>query len=90
MKILHGNFVDLEQLREKHERLLREFERLKDENRQLKDQLGHASIKMTVDVYGHLVPGADRQAVNRLPYILWFDVLEIPGKEGKMPPGGGH
>jgi integrase len=33
----------------------------------VKDQLGHASIKMTVDVYGHLVPGANRQAVNRLP-----------------------
>jgi integrase len=33
----------------------------------VKDQLGHASIKMTVDVYGHLVPGANREAVNRLP-----------------------
>jgi integrase len=33
----------------------------------VKDQLGHSSIKMTVDVYGHLVPGANRQAVNRLP-----------------------
>jgi hypothetical protein len=39
MKIFPGDFGDLEQLREKHERLLREFERLKDENRQLKDQL---------------------------------------------------
>jgi integrase/recombinase XerD len=35
----------------------------------VKDQLGHASIKMTVDVYGHLVPGSNRQAVNRLPAI---------------------
>lgn len=33
------------------------------------DQLGHSSIKMTADVYGHLVPGANRQAVNRLPSI---------------------
>jgi len=24
---------------------------------------------MTVDVYGHLVPGANRQAVNKLPTI---------------------
>jgi integrase len=32
----------------------------------VKDQLGHNSIKMTVDVYGHLVPGANRAAVNRL------------------------
>jgi integrase len=35
----------------------------------VKDQLGHSSIKMTVDVYGHLVPGANRAAVNRLPSI---------------------
>jgi integrase len=33
----------------------------------VKDQLGHSSIKMTVDVYGHLVPAANRAAVNRLP-----------------------
>lgn len=35
----------------------------------VKDQLGHSSIKMTVDVCGHLVPGAKRQAVNRLPTV---------------------
>lgn len=29
-------------------------------------QLGHASIKMTVDLYGHFIPGANRQAVDRL------------------------
>jgi integrase len=33
----------------------------------VKDQMGHSSIKVTVDIYGHLVPGANRQAVNRLP-----------------------
>ena len=32
----------------------------------VRDQLGHASIRLTVDTYGHLVPGANRQAVNRL------------------------
>jgi integrase len=32
----------------------------------VRDQLGHSSIKMTVDVYGHLVPRANRQAVDRL------------------------
>ena len=35
----------------------------------VKDQLGHSSIKLTVDVYGHLVPGANREAVNRLPSV---------------------
>lgn len=29
-------------------------------------QLGHASIKMTVDLYGHFIHGANRQAVDRL------------------------
>ena len=32
----------------------------------VKDQLGHHSIKVTVDVYGHLVPGANKAAVDRL------------------------
>jgi integrase len=32
----------------------------------VKDQLGHHSIQITVDIYGHLVPGANRQAVARL------------------------
>ena len=32
----------------------------------VKEQLGHHSIQMTVDVYGHLVPGSNRQAVDRL------------------------
>jgi integrase len=32
----------------------------------VRDQLGHASIQLTVDTYGHLVPGANRQAVDRL------------------------
>ena len=28
--------------------------------------MGHASIQTTVDVYGHMVPGSNRNAVNRL------------------------
>lgn len=32
----------------------------------IRDQLGHHSISLTVDVYGHLIPGANRQAVDRL------------------------
>ncbi len=35
----------------------------------VKEQLGHASIRMTVDVYGHLVPGANRDAMDRLPTL---------------------
>lgn len=32
----------------------------------VKEQLGHYSIQITVDIYGHLVPGGNRQAVDRL------------------------
>jgi integrase len=32
----------------------------------IRDQLGHHSISLTVDTYGHLVPGGNRQAVDRL------------------------
>jgi integrase len=32
----------------------------------VKEQLGHQSIQITVDVYGHLIPSSNREAVNRL------------------------
>lgn len=37
----------------------------------VKEQLGHHSIQITVDTYGHLIPGANRQAVNRLDDPSW-------------------
>jgi integrase len=33
----------------------------------VKDQMGHSSIQITVDTYGHLIPGAD---------INWVDGLD--------------
>lgn len=35
--------------------------------------MGHASIQTTVDVHGHLVPGSNRNAANRLD-----DVDDMP------------
>ena len=32
----------------------------------MKEQLGHASIQITVDTYRSLIPGANRAAVDRL------------------------
>jgi integrase len=32
----------------------------------IRDQLGHYSISITVDTYGHLVPGANKEAVDAL------------------------
>jgi integrase len=46
----------------------------------VRDQMGHCSIKVTVDTYGHLVPGANRQAVNRL------ERLQSP-RPGNQPAG---
>ena len=43
----------------------------------VKEQMGHSSIDITVDVYGHLVPGGNRQAVDKLD-----DGLEIPDQIG--------
>ena len=39
-------------------------------------QLGHSSIKITVDVYCHWIPNADPSAVNRLP---------VPGQSAAAP-----
>jgi len=32
----------------------------------IRDQLGHSSIRITVDTYGHLVPGENKEVVDRL------------------------
>ncbi len=32
----------------------------------VKQQMGHSSIQVTVDLYGHLTPGGNKQAVDRL------------------------
>src|SRR5207249_6197070 len=32
----------------------------------VKEQMGHHSIQITVDIYGHLVPGGNKAAVDRL------------------------
>jgi integrase len=32
----------------------------------VKEQLGHATVQVTVDLYGHVRPGLNRGAVNRL------------------------
>ncbi|HEV8438176.1 MAG TPA: site-specific integrase [Methylomirabilota bacterium] len=51
----------------------------------VKDQLGHSSIQVTVDLYGHFVPGANRAAVDRLAAATGgnsapdFDLTSTPG-----------
>lgn len=32
----------------------------------MKEQMGHYSIQLTVDTYGHLIPGGNKAAVDKL------------------------
>ena len=41
----------------------------------VKEQMGHSSIQVTVDIYGHLIPGANVSFVDRLD--------EVPAQEAK-------
>jgi hypothetical protein len=44
----------------------------------VKEQMGHSSIQVTVDIYGHLIPGANVSFVDRLD--------ELPSEPGKTNP----
>jgi Phage integrase family len=41
----------------------------------VKEQMGHSSIQVTVDIYGHLIPGANVSYVDHLD-----EVSEAPSK----------
>jgi Site-specific recombinase XerD len=49
----------------------------------VKEQLGHFSIKMTVDIYGHLAPSGQHNAVNRLDDDATFCNLCATRSEGE-------
>jgi integrase len=48
----------------------------------VRDQLGHSSIKITVDTYGHLAPGGNKTAVDRLDE---FTGRNLYATESKRP-----
>ncbi len=50
----------------------------------VKDQLGHHSIQITVDTYGHLVPGGNRQAVDQLDDAEGVKTEDQPQSGHKM------
>ncbi len=57
----------------------------------VKDQIGHHSIKVTVDIYGKLVPGANKAAVDRLEQtaerLRMAQRLRNPRATGRHPRG---
>ena len=52
----------------------------------VRDQMGHSSIQITVDTYGHLIPGANRQAVNRLDDAVWKTTGEKNATPAQLAP----
>ena len=51
----------------------------------VKEQMGHSSIQITVDTYGHLIPGADIAWVDRLDAkaVPHQDALGTHQREGQ-------
>ena len=50
----------------------------------VKEQLGHSSIQITVDIYGHLIPSSNRGAVNRLDTPQQSATHPQPAKKEKL------
>ena len=46
----------------------------------VKEQMGHHSIQVTVDIYGHFIPSGNRDAVNSL------DSMAQPSATQAQPP----
>lgn len=52
----------------------------------VKDQLGHSSIQVTVDLYGHLIPGANRGAMDALADATGRHLSATKQKRDQSPP----
>ncbi len=55
----------------------------------VKEQMGHSSIQVTVDLYGHLIPGGNKQAVDQLdtPAAAWFGGAQSATSAQPAQPG---
>jgi integrase len=49
----------------------------------VKEQMGHSSIQITVDTYGHLIPGADIAWVDRLDSKTTQQQNETPAQQAE-------
>jgi hypothetical protein len=50
----------------------------------VKEQMGHSSIQVTVDIYGHLIPGANVACVDRLD-TAWTKTTPQPNATPAQP-----
>jgi len=51
----------------------------------VKEQMGHSSIQITVDQYGHLIPGGNKQAVDRLDQPVHKSDFEAESATSAQP-----
>ena len=52
----------------------------------VRDQMGHNSIRITADLYGHLVPGANRKAVNQMDDPDWRNSVRESARKSATQP----
>jgi integrase len=52
----------------------------------VKEQMGHSSLQVTVDIYGHLIPGANVCFVDRLDAVLAEEVRTSPRQSATPAP----
>jgi hypothetical protein len=48
----------------------------------VQEQLGHAHISLTLDMYSHVVPSMQADAANRMDAMLIPTIAENGGKDG--------
>ena len=79
-KLFHRLLVDAGMRRVRFHDLRHTFASLLLQNGEtptyVKEQMGHSSIQVTVDIYGHLVPGGNRAAVDKLDLIVTTEQAE--------------
>ena len=52
----------------------------------ISERLGHASIRTTFDVYGHLMPGMDEEVAKRLDHA-WREANDAETRTIRAPSG---
>lgn len=50
--------------------------------KRISERLGHASIKLTIDAYGHLFEGSDRDSAEKMERLV------EPGTRARSEPAG--
>ena len=54
--------------------------------RDVAERVGHASARMTLDVYGHAIHNADRKAAEAVAAVLEEAMVAVPGSDGRRKP----